>query len=247
MKNNILQKLKNEGIAIIEDFLTNEECDIIINQIENFSDKEKIIKHEDEGIGGDLRIFEFEKHSNEVLKFSKNVFLKKIVSSYSNLELESKFTLAGKVAFDKNKKTNSGGDWHRDADVTQMKAMLYLSNVNDQNGPFCFIKKSKEFDFDRRENKYSFIQKILFIIKGLPLTPPRYKNDLIMKQKSISKKILRVKGSSGTLVIFDGSYIHRGDVIKEGNRYSLTNYYYPILKNTYINSLKSRIKTIFKI
>ena len=69
MTKNILQKLKNEGIVIIEDFLTNEECDIIINQIENFSDKEKIIKHEDEEIGGDLRIFEFEKHSNKVLKF----------------------------------------------------------------------------------------------------------------------------------------------------------------------------------
>ena len=36
------------------------------------------------------------------------------------------------------KTTNSGGGWHRDADRIQLKAMVYLSDVDSINGPFIF-------------------------------------------------------------------------------------------------------------
>ena len=147
--------------------------------------------------------------------------------------------------FEDNKETNSGGDWHRDGDVKQLKAMLYLSDVNNQNGPFCFIKGSKEFDFERRNKKYPFFRKILFILKGLPLRQPRYKNENIMREPEIDKKITKITGNAGTVVIFDGSYIHRGDVIKSGNRYSLTNYYYPSSKKGITNSIKNILKKLY--
>ena len=124
--------------------------------------------------------------------------------------------------------------------------MLYLSDVNDKNGPFCFIKGSNDFDFERKK-KYPFYRKVLYMLKGLPLKKPRYKNDFIMTQPEIIKKIIKVTGSAGTLVIFDGSYIHRGDVIKSGTRYSLTNYYYPIFEKSITNSIKSFLKKVFEL
>ena len=242
MKSNYLKELQKEGIVVIQNFYTKKKCDRIIQQIESFSNKEKVIKQRDEGLGGDIRIFGFENFSDDVLEFFNNKFLKKMVSDYSNLNLETKSTLAGKVVYENNKETNSGGDWHRDADIKELKAMLYLSDVNSKNGPFCFIKGSKDFDIKRRNKKYSFLRKILFLLKGLPSKPPRYNNNLLMKYPEVVKKIIKVIGSAGTLVVFDGSYIHRGDVIKSGNRYSITNYYSPKLKKDLISSIKNITK-----
>tara|TARA_B100001559_G_scaffold319138_1_gene327791 strand:- start:933 stop:1697 length:765 start_codon:yes stop_codon:yes gene_type:complete len=244
MKEKYLEELKKEGIVVIPNYFNKNKCKKVIDQIELFSKTKKVFIERDEGIGGDIRVFKFEEYSDEALNFSKDDFIKKIVSKYCDQKLETKSVLAGKVLFEKKYQTNSGGDWHRDADVKQMKAMLYLSDVKDENGPFCFIKESKNFDFKRRDNKYAFLQKIIFKIKGLPLKPPRYENEYIMKQPKTRDKILRVKGNSGTLVIFDGSYIHRGDVIRSGTRYSLTNYYYPVLKKGFIFFIKSFFKRI---
>ena len=242
MKNKYLEELKKDGIVVIENFFTKSICEKIIGQIDEFSYKEKVIKQRDEGLGGDLRVFGFEKFSDEALEFSKNNFLKKMVSDYSKLNLETKSTLAGKVVYQNDKQTNSGGDWHRDSDVKELKAMLYLSDVSLKNGPFSFIKGSKNFDFKRRNKEYSFLRKIIYILKGLPSKPPRYKNDLVMKNQEAVKKIIKVTGNAGTLVVFDGSYVHRGDVIKSGIRYTITNYYSPKLKKGIANSIKNMTK-----
>jgi len=244
MRDSHLNELKREGIVVIDNFFTKKICDKIITQIEDFSIKEKVIKQKDEGLGGDFRVFGFEKFSGEVLGFSNNNLLKKMVSDYSNLNLETKSTLAGKVIYENHKQTNSGGDWHRDSDMKELKAMLYLSDVNSKNGPFCFIRGSKDFDFKRRNNKYSLLRKIIYVLKGLPSNPPRYKNDLIMNNPEAVKKIIKVTGNAGTLVVFDGSYVHRGDVIKSGVRYSITNYYSPILKKGIIGSIKNITKKL---
>ena len=63
-----------------------------------------------------------------------------------------------------------------------------------------------------------------------------------MKNPEAVKKIIKVTGNAGTLVVFDGSYVHRGDVIKSGVRYSITNYYSPILKKGIVSSIKKIIK-----
>tara|TARA_B100001142_G_scaffold326507_1_gene382138 strand:+ start:18 stop:767 length:750 start_codon:yes stop_codon:yes gene_type:complete len=242
MRDSYLNELKREGIVVINNFFTKKICDKIIEQIDNFSIKERVIKEKDEGLGGDYRVFGFEKFSDEVLGFSNNNLLSKMVSDYSNLNLETKSTLASKVVYEDYKQTNSGGDWHRDSDLKELKAMLYLSDVNSKNGPFCFIRESKDFDFIRRNKKYSFLRKIIYVLKGLPSKPPRYKNDLIMKNPEAVKKIIKVTGNAGTLVVFDGSYVHRGDVIKSGVRYSITNYYSPILKKGIVSFIKKKIK-----
>ena len=246
MKTKYLEELKKEGILVIPDYFNRSKCEMIISQIELFSKSKSAVKKRDEGVGGDIRIFKFEDYSKDALSFSQDKFLIDIVSKYSNQLLQTRYVLGGKVSFEKGAKTNSGGDWHRDGDVVQMKAMVYLSDVGDENGPFSFIKSSRNFDFIRRNNKYPFAQKMLFKLKGLPTKPPRYNNKFIMNQSGITEKIYKVYGKAGTLIIFDGSYIHRGDVIKLDSRYSLTNYYYSPNKEGLTYLIKNTIKKIFK-
>ena len=59
--------------------------------------------------------------------------------------------------------------------------------------------------------------------KGYPDT--RFSEEDI-KSLSNEKKIT-LTGNAGTLILFDGSLIHRGTPILKGKRYALTNYYFP--------------------
>lgn len=247
MKEDYLSILKENGILVIPNYFNKIQCNKIIDQINHFKNKDKIVNQRDEGMGGDLRIFNFEDYSPTALKFANDNILKDLVSNYAKTPLETKSVLAGKVVFNKDNETNSGGDWHRDGDVSQMKAMIYLSDVTENKGPFTFIRDSINFDFQRRENKYPLIQKLILMLKGLPLKPPRYKHDYIINQPEVKKNIFKVYGEAGTLVIFDGRYIHRGDVIRSGFRYSLTNYYYPIVKKDFTFHLKKMVKKLLKL
>jgi hypothetical protein len=244
MNKEYLNILRKDGIVTIPNYYDKNQCQKIISQIEKISLTKNVISKRDEGIGGDIRIFNFEDESSMGLEFAKNSFLQNLVSKYLGTQLETKSVLAGKVVFNKSHKTNSGGDWHRDGDVSQMKAMVYLSDVKSENGPFTFIKNSKDFDFKRRDIKYPLVQRIIFKIKGLPIQPPRYKHDEIINQPEMKENIFKVLGKAGTIVLFDGRYIHRGDVIKSGFRYSLTNYYYPLIKKDTIFYIKGFIKNI---
>jgi len=247
MEKKYLDELFREGIVVIPNYFSKSRCNNIISEINDFSKKDKLISERDEGIGGDIRIFNFEDESSMGLEFAKNSFLQSLVSKYLGTQLETKSVLAGKVVFNKSLKTNSGGDWHRDADLSQMKAMIYLTDVSEDNGPFTFIKKSNDFDFKRQSRKYPFLERLIYIFRGLPTKPPRYSDDYVKNQDEFKKNIIKVTGKAGTLVIFDGGYIHRGDVIRDGTRYTLTNYYYPIINKTAKFYIKRFLKNILKL
>ena len=52
-------------------------------------------------------------------------------------------TMANKVSYIKNNE-GSGGGWHKDAYYTQFKSILYLTDVNNENGPFELIRNSNK-------------------------------------------------------------------------------------------------------
>ena len=115
-------------------------------------------------------------------------------------------------------KVGSGGDWHRDNYNTEIKAMLYLTDVQEENGPLEIIKNSQYFIATLGAN--------IKLKNKFPNT--RFDNDEIqdfIKNNNLNTKL--VTGKKGTLVLFNSSGIHRGAPIKKGERYALTNYYYP--------------------
>ncbi len=56
----------------------------------------------------------------------------------------------------------------------------------------------------------------------------RFLDDEILNTLKIKEdQIIELKYLTGTLILFDTSYIHRGKPLKENIRYALTNYFYP--------------------
>ena len=219
---NFVKELKKKGYCIIENFYTKLECSELTKIIdEKLSDTSMNIK-EDEA-KSDQRIFFSEKLSEKINKYFKNDLIKKIGQFYSKIHIETGFTLANKVTY-KPKNLGSGGGWHKDAYYPQFKSILYLSDVNLENGPLQLIEQSNKI------TKSIIIS--LKLNKGYPDTRFSEEELSILSDE----KKLTITGKAGTLILFDGSLIHRGKPIKEGMRYALTNYYFPM--SSYEQALK---------
>jgi len=231
----IISKINREGYCVIDQFFDKAFCEESINEIDYFLNKNpnKFQTSRKENSSGDSRIFKFENISLNTLKFKNNLFFKKILLKLS--PVKSLFVLAGRVDFDCKNKTNSGGGWHRDSFFSQYKVMVYLSKVNTNNGPFLFLPKSKNFDFKSFSKiKLNLFQRLKSIISRKQLI------DLRIDEKDISKfkekysiKPIEIIGKQGTVIIFDGSYMHKAKIIENESRYSLTNYFFKKNKISY--------------
>ena len=232
MKNKIIEKLRNEGIAVIENYFDDNFCSTAIKEIESIiiEKPEKIFSEGNEDTGNDQRIWGANKYSKTCDFFCQNKFLNSIADEYLNKQSKSFFTLAGKVISISGKNSNSGGGWHRDSDLKQFKSMVYLNDVDKNNGPFHFLKKTDKIDAKRKKSSHSksLILSLKTILRGLPLKEPRYLDkDIDSFLKTNDLELIEVTGLKGTLVLFDSSFIHRGKNLTSGNRYTLTNYYFP--------------------
>lgn len=101
----------------------------------------------------------------------------------------------------------SGEGWHRDSWFGQKKIMIYLNDVDENNGPFQYLPNSSKFS-----NKFNSF------IKG--------QGDRIDNESVDAKSIITVTGKRGTSCEFDGTMIHRGKPPISGERYALTVYLY---------------------
>lgn len=229
-KKQITKDFISQGIVVIPDYVTNDFCQLAIEEMDVIQKKysDFVLSKKSENTAGDSRIFKIENKSKSAMLFKKDSFIKDVFNQYCNLKFESHFVLGGIVRSLKDSPTNSGGGWHRDSDEIQLKAMLYLTDVNSLNGPFLFIRNSKNYDLIRRNIKTneSWISKLIRIIKSKDVQlDPRYSDDIV-ESKINKEEIFEVKGKAGTLVLFDSSYIHRGKNMQEGTRYTLTNYFF---------------------
>ena len=209
------------GCCRIENFLSKEICDEIIYEIDNFIEKDKKYKTDkiDLKNGFDNRIFSFHKISNNAKNFLGNQKINLIIDNYLHKNFNYSFTLAQKVEFTENN-PGSGGGWHRDNTILKYpKAMIYLSDVDDSNGYFEYIKGSHDI---------KGIIKLLYN-KNIKPSQGTFSEKEIDNKFNNEYNFKREKffGKAGTLIIFDGRGIHRGTPLQLGKkRYSLTNYYY---------------------
>lgn len=204
--NKLENELRNNGIAVVESFITIKECEEIIQKIDDYISVEQKLWVDKES--SDFRIYGFEKFYQR----SKHLF-SNIDSLYktfiSNNKCES-FLMANKVIF-KDQNKGSGGGWHRDSlNRRQLKFMIYLNDVDNNNGPFEYLLGSQKITSKIKSNHFLFKK-------------TRYTDDEIdvFKSSYMPKKIL---GSSGTCVIFDSSGLHRGNPLLANKRYAITKY-----------------------
>jgi len=208
--------LKEYGICILINYFNEKEIFKFNTEFDNI-----FIQHKDdiqildkEECSNDERIFYAEKYSNYIKKnFSNNNLFTNCAKLYrQNL---NKKTLINKLTYEKDKIKNSGAGWHRDNHECQFKAIMYLTDVSEDNGNFQFLTNSNK--------------------KCIGYPKPRTKNyntrftdktveELLKNNNKI--QLCNIIGKAGTIILVNTTYIQRGNIIKKGIRKALTQYFF---------------------
>jgi len=208
----ILEEVKKNGYVIIPNFFNKEQCQKCVDDIDDICKNNKTFVQKQE----DLRVFGAEELSKNIKTFFDDSFLNKLARAYNGVPTCCAFTLAGRIeTIGKDAQYGSGGPWHRDSYFRQFKSLIYLNDVDENNGPFQLIHKShKTKNHDQKIAKLEHMQSSFL----------QEKVDKIIYNDPNRLKTLT--GKAGTLVLIDTSIIHRGIPVKNGIRYALTNYFF---------------------
>lgn len=213
----INKEINKKGYYVINDFLSKTEADELKNELDYLLDNSSINIWRDE-LKSDNRIFFANKINNKIKKILENESITLIKKSYTgNVNKKGSLSLASKLIFKENN-LGSGGGWHRDTPYSrQFKAVIYLSDVGYESGPFTYIPYSHK--------KINSIKAVLMrVFKGGQY---RYSDEEIEAYNNLFKtQPKEITGKAGTLILTDTKGIHRGAPILKGMRYVLFNYYW---------------------
>ena len=135
---------------------------------------------------------------------------------YSGVSTVCGFTLAGRIKAGSTD-YGSGGPWHRDSYFRQFKSLLYLTDVDENNGPFQVIRDSHKPEQISKDSKTGNLESIQCTFSH-EIIEKIIKNDL--------DRLKTLTGKAGTVVLVDTSAMHRGLPLNQGTRYALTNYFF---------------------
>jgi len=161
----------------------------------------------------DQRIFYAENVNESIRSFGQNPDFQMIAQWLTRRNSELKTTMFNRTKFAEGNK-GSGGGWHRDHKYGHdLKVLLYLTEVKEENGPFQYIPKSfhwyHHLRFATKVDQYQYTSEEI--------------EALLLKTPSV--KIKTVTAKKGDLVIFNTNGIHRGKPIESGVRCAITNYF----------------------
>jgi hypothetical protein len=98
--------------------------------------------------------------------------------------------------------------------VNQFKPFLYLSDVEEGNGPFTYLLGS-------HKNNEFLLKKMFECVNGRDTTS--------VSDEDVKKLGLTVKefyGKKGTLILADTKGVHQGGTLAKGSRLAVSNYFY---------------------
>jgi hypothetical protein len=129
------------------------------------------------------------------------------------------FQMLGKISYQPNG-LGSGSGWHRDSPFShQFKAILYLTDVDEKNGPFEYIRGS------HAKKSLAEVSKCLKV----PGSRYRFSSEQIeqLENSGTIPRRTSVTGPKGTLLLTDSRGLHRGSPLVAGERLAVTRYYFP--------------------
>jgi len=213
----LIAALRRDGVVAVPDYWTAEKCALARNEIDQL-----IAQYRDAvqlySAGADKRMFGVESVSAPLAEFHRDPLLRRLGEYFTGVDLYNFITLGARIdATPQN--IGSGEGWHRDWHGFQFKAILYLSDVSEDNGPFEYLAGSHK----------SWRAVLDTVVGGLPSAPgTRYEPAMVDRLAARGGERKRhFIGGAGTLLLVDTSGIHRGRPLGRGTRYALTNYYYP--------------------
>lgn len=167
--------------------------------------------------GADRRIFGAERAAAGIRAFADDPRLMNAARAVLSGDAANACTLAGVITH-REDNLGSGEGWHRDSFFNQFKAIIYLTDVTKENGPFEYITRSHLV-----RQKFSDHSNY-----GIPLKSPRIEDAPVRRLIAAQPGRHRIlTASMGTLVLADTTGIHRGMPLTRGERFALTNYYFP--------------------
>lgn len=201
----IINEIQNNGIYVYKNFVSDNQIKVLKSNFEKLLKQKKYVWSDNQN--SDNRIFGIDILDPIFSDVFIDDCLNEIYSKYISSTKRYSFVMANRLEFKKNN-LGSGGGWHRDTFFSkQLKFILYLSDVGDDNGPFEYLPKSHYKSHKLKDIISRFQQKNI----------RRYADKNFNKVKKII-------GKAGDLIIVDTSGIHRGSPIQNGLRFALTNY-----------------------
>lgn len=214
----ILSEVLDVGYCVIPNFWSGSQCQHARQLIDQYLDTSKSnqtlepIKVWVDKLGSDRRVMGVN-HLNPELNLFDDPQINHIITSLYGVDKLIGFTMAAHLQALKGN-LGSGQGWHRDSCVEhQYKAILYLSDVNKNTGPFQYYRKS-----GNSAQMVEFESKANADIDENRLDPYEDKFDF--------SQIDELCANEGSLIIANTRGIHRGKPMLSGNRYALTNYYW---------------------
>jgi len=214
----IYAEVLDAGYCILPNYWTPQQCAQArqrINELLDNGQSDDIRVWVDEH-QADQRILGANHLSGELDLFSDPYIWRMITRLYGDEDLHG-FSMAARLAAKQGNK-GSGQGWHRDSCIEfQFKAILYLSDVNEQNGPFQYYRGSaKASEILRLEAE-----------QGVSVDQSRLDNVTDkLAAAGLNAQLSELCATEGTLILADTRGIHRGKPIATGERYALTNYYW---------------------
>ena len=178
--------------------------------------------------------------SNPLIQFSLNPRILQIVNSYLSLFARlTYFELATTNLVKNNDKPKGSQRWHRDPALHRLcKVFVYLTDVEEENGPFKYIEQSQT------NGKFSKIfPQRQFGRHGF--YPPNGE----VEKKISQDKLRSCKGKKGTVIFCDTTGLHKGGYALVKKRIMYTSTYMSegeIFKSNFIHpkDLSSRLENL---
>jgi hypothetical protein len=204
----ILEDVSSRGFSVVPDYVSQGFCERAVAGIERCFEQYPHALHR----ADDVRLFGIEHVLEEARVFHDDPLLLSLANLYTSEENVVFLTLGNRVRADGP--YGSGGDWHRDGFLPEIKALLYLNDVDEENGAFEIIEYShlrRQILRDTRTGRLKVLQNRV----------DRQADEIVRKDPG---RLHRITAAAGTLVVFDDAAIHRGAPLRSGCRYALTNY-----------------------
>lgn len=211
-----VENVQRDGCCVVPDFYDYGTCMQLRVEVEEAILRYPNAVHIMSG-GADRRVFGAELAGPGIRAFAEDSRLLAAARATLSGNAANAFTLAGSISYSDGN-LGSGEGWHRDSFFNQFKAIVYLSDVTERNGPFEYITESH-----RLRDKLSDYRAY-----RIPLTDSRISDSLVeglIEAEPSRHKVFTA--SMGTLLLVDTTGIHRGMPLKAGERFALTNYYFP--------------------
>ncbi len=219
----IVMDIKKNGFSLIPNFFSEKECIVLKKEVDNV-----IALRKDQkclwvdSYGSDERCFAAEDDSDLIAEIHGSQYFQDVADNVFQAKMACSNTLASRIEY-KEGNLGSGQGWHRDGNHFQFKAIVFLTDVEINDGPFSLLvgsHKPKSILNNIKINKYD----------GVKLRFEKSEVDRLISMGENIKETFTAK--AGSVVFFDASCVHAGSPLRDGGlRYALTNYYYPSYEN----------------